>query len=58
MGSGEGDPLHRAGPAVGHPPDGSPAQRPALPRVLVGDGAPRLDTHAAKRAATAITTGI
>ena len=55
---GEGDPVHRDGAAVGNPPDGPPALRPAQPRVPHRHGAPRLDPHTAKRTSTALPPGM
>ena len=54
---GEGDPMHRAAAAVGHPPDGPPSHRPPLPRVPRRDGAARLDPHPAQWVASAFSTG-
>eukprot|EP00966_Prymnesium_polylepis_P193314 4480608-Prymnesium_polylepis.1 len=52
--AGEGGARLRDGAAVGHPPDGAPAQRAARARVPQGHGAARVDPHAAQRAAAAV----
>ena len=43
--TGEGDPLHRDGAPMGHPPEHSPAKQAARARVHEGPGTPRLDPH-------------
>lgn len=54
--AGEGDPVHCDATAVGYAPDRALATPVATAPVPQGDGATRLDTHAAQRVAPALSS--